>query len=191
MIRKNLVAMCVWLGNAPFLLAQDPAPAHKQIRIGAGLGYGSVRVNCSTCTPDTRAGITAFVNVAGTPGPNVRLGADLNVWTKHAPGLTQRIGNLSATLTWVPSPPVPFFFKLGAGVGFSRFKSEIGGPSSAMGLGGILGIGVDAAISRRVALTPVANFYFGLDGDQTNGGTVFADGVTHRVIDFGVGVTLR
>jgi hypothetical protein len=86
---------------------------------------------------------------------------------------------------------VPFFFKVGAGVGFSRFKSEISGPSRALGLGGTLGLGADARIGRHVSLTPVVNLYMGLDGDQTSGGVIRGESVTHRIVELSLGVTLH
>jgi hypothetical protein len=85
---------------------------------------------------------------------------------------------------------VPFFFKVGAGVGFSRW-SQSDSPSRAIGLGGTLGMGVEARIARHVSLTPVVNLYMGLDGDQRRGGTIIGESVTHRIVEIGLGVTLH
>jgi hypothetical protein len=192
LLTRGLAALFLcWLVNAPPVAAQRAATKWQGFWFGAGFGYGTAHLDCAGCTADDRSGVTAFIKIGGTPNPRLRLGFELNVWTQHEPTLTQRIGNLSGTLSYHPKPPVPFFFKVGAGVGFSRFKSETGGPSRALGLGGTLGIGADARIGRHVSLTPVANLYMGMDGDQTSSGVILGESVTHRIVELGLGVTLH
>jgi len=41
-------------------------------------------------------------------------------------------------------------------------------------------------LSNKVSLSPVANVYFGRDGDLKDGSTVVIPGIRHAIVDFGL-----
>ena len=51
--------------------------------------------------------------------------------------------------------------------------------------------GYDIRVGANVSVTPVANFYFGSDGDMTENGTKVFSSLKHNVFDFGLGITFH
>src|SRR3989449_7378890 len=140
------------------------------------LGYGSNSLSCSGgCTFNSGSrggGPTASIKLGGTPKPSVRLGGEVNVWVKDVgSGVTETVGNVSAAVYLYPSPRSGFFVK--GGVGLASFQLSQGSSSvSADGIGLLAGLGYDIRLSNKVSLSPIANVYFGRDGDLKDGSTV-------------------
>src|SRR5438045_124497 len=61
-------------------------------------------------------GLTAALKLGGTPSPRVRLGGEVNVWTKDMNGVTESVGNISAAAYLYPTARSGFFVKGGVGV---------------------------------------------------------------------------
>jgi len=122
----------------------------------------------------------------------LRVGGELNIWTRHSTesgsGLTQASGNASATIDYYPSPARSLFLKGGMGLAFGRFESTIGGKSSATGFGAVVGVGSDVRAGSHIALTPTINFLSGIDGDQSGG---LGSNLTHVIVDIGLGITIH
>src|SRR6266487_3752644 len=76
----------------------------------------------------------------------------------------------------------------GGCVGVASFQlSQGSSTTSADGIGFLTGLGYDIRVSRKVSLSPIANFYFGHDGDLTDAsGTI--PGIRHAIVDFGLSV---
>jgi len=169
--------------------AQEPRTRHGFW--GAfGLGYGANSLSCSGgCTFNSDAkggGVTASIKLGGTPKPSVRLGGEVNVWVKDVgSGVTETVGNISAAVYLYPAPRRGFFVK--GGVGLASFQLSQGNSSvSADGLGFLAGLGYDIRLSNKVSLSPIANIYFGRDGDLKDGSTVVIPGIKHAIVDFGL-----
>ncbi len=154
------------------------------------LGYGSNSLSCSGgCTFNSGSrggGPTASIKLGGTPKPSVRLGGEVNVWVKDVgSGVTETVGNVSAAVYLYPSPRSGFFVK--GGVGLASFQLSQGNSSvSADGIGLLAGLGYDIRLSNKVSLSPIANLYFGRDGDLKDGSTVVIPGIKHTIVDFGL-----
>jgi len=169
--------------------AQEPRTRHGFW--GAfGLGYGANSLSCSSgCsfTSDAKGGgVTASIKMGGTPKPSVRLGGEVNVWVKDVgSGVTETVGNVSAAVYLYPAPRSGFFVK--GGVGLASFQFSQGNSTvSADGFGLLAGLGYDIRLSNKVSLSPIANMYFGRDGDLKDGSTVVIPGIKHAIFDFGL-----
>lgn len=169
--------------------AQAP-PARHGFWGAFGLGYGANGLSCSGgCSFNSGAkggGLTVALKLGGTPSPRVRLGGEVNLWTKDYSGVTESVGNVSAAVYLYPSARSGFFVK--GGVGVASFQLSQGGSTeSADGIGVLTGLGYDIRVSRKVSLSPIANFYFGHDGDLTDAsGTI--PGIRHAIVDVGLSV---
>ncbi|TMG42128.1 MAG: hypothetical protein E6H90_14285 [Chloroflexi bacterium] len=170
--------------------AQQPGTRHGFW--GAfGLGYGANGLSCSGgCSFNSGAkggGLTVALKLGGTPSPRVRLGGEVNLWTKDMNGVTETVGNISAAAYLYPTARSGFFVK--GGVGVASFQlSQGSSTTSADGLGFLTGLGYDIRLSNKVSLSPIANFYFGHDGDLKDGSTVVIPGIKHAIFDVGLSV---
>jgi len=158
--------------------------------IGAGLGYGVAWPSCQGCPTDHRGGLATFLKLGASLRPNLRLGGELNLWMKHASGLTQEMGNLSAALYWYPGGGAAFA-KGGAGLALTHFSGGAGNPAGSTGFGVVAGAGYDWRLARHVSLTPVVNLYLGWTGEEKQGGAVIGRGLRHAILDAGLGITVH
>jgi len=188
----TLLIAALTLGAAQLATAQAQAPPARHGFWGAfGLGYGNNGLTCiSGCSFNSTAkggGLTVALKLGGTPSPRVRLGGEVNLWTKDQNGVTESVGNVSAAVYFYPSPRSGFFLKGGVGVGSFQL-SQGGSSASADGIGFLTGLGYDIRLSNKVSLSPIANFYYGHDGDLKDGSTVVIPGIKHAIVDFGLSV---
>src|SRR5947207_14584012 len=64
--------------------------------IGCGLGYGSANVTCDGCGSGSRTeGVTAFLQLGGTPSGNLLIGGAINGWSHPSGGATETVGNVT------------------------------------------------------------------------------------------------
>jgi hypothetical protein len=162
-----------------------------------GFGVGGANLTCANgCVFNDSvkgAGATADIKLGGTLNPRVRLGGEINVWVKDVSGVTgtsgetEDVGNVSFAVYFYPEPRSGFFVKGGVG-GSSYSLSQGATRTSASGLGFLAGLGYDIHLGGKVSLVPVANLFYGNDGDFTQGGTVVISGIKHAVIDIGLGI---
>lgn len=166
---------------AQLAAAQQAAATRQGFWVALGLGYGVNSMSCgSGCTVNSDAkggGATASIKMGGTPSARLRLGGEVNVWTKDlGGGVTESVGNVSAAAYFYPSARGRFFLKGGVGVA-SVDLSQGSSTASTEGIGFLAGLGYDVRLSRKMSLTPVTNFYFGHEGD-----------LQHAIVDFGLSV---
>lgn len=178
------------LGAVQFASAQEPDARHG-FWAALGLGYGANSLSCSGgCDFNSEAkggATTVALKMGGTPKSTLRLGGEVNLWVKDVSGVTESVGNISAVAYLYPSPRSGFFVK--GGVGLASFQlSQGNSTASADGPGFLAGLGYDIRLSRKIALTPVANVYYGHDGDLKDGSNVVIPGIKHTIVDFGVSV---
>jgi len=76
-------------------------------------------------------------------------------------------------------------------VGYANLRVSNSGTATANGFGFVVGAGYDIRVGRNISLTPVANFYWGGDGDLKESGTTIDTGYKHNVFDFGLGITFH
>jgi len=184
-------AVTRFLGILGVLAVAGPrwaAAQHPQTRegfwIGFGFGYGSRHESCDGCGSATDGGVSSFLKLGGTLSKSVLLGGSVNAWTKSQSGLTERLGNVTASLFYYPAPASGFF--LTGGLGLSNYHVSDGGSENSSGWGFTLGAGYDVRVGKNVSLTPVTNFAYG--GGMSPAGLT---GWKQSVIDFGLGVTFH
>jgi hypothetical protein len=153
------------------------AQARHGFWFGGGLGYGSMGLSCDGCADVGREGsISGFAALGGTLRSNIRLGVEMNGWTKSQGAGTVTMGNLSGAAYWYPMPTQGLFIKGGAG--YSNLRADDGVSSASDGGFGVLaGLGYDIRAGRKLSITPTANWFRG----GFNGGSA-------NVLQFGLGV---
>jgi len=170
------------------MLSGAVAAAQRPTREGfwgaIAFGYGHADLTASPAFADSARGgsVAVDMKLGGTLSPTVRLGGEVNVWVNDVGGLTESVGNFSAAAYFYPAPRSGFFVK--GGVGLASFQLSQGNASSTTtGFGLLGGVGYDIRLGGKVSLTPVANFYWGHDGDMAP-----FTGIQHKIFDVGLGV---
>lgn len=161
---------CALGALAAALLICRPAPAAAQESAGRhgfwaalGVGYGSNSMSNVTSAYQG-GGATASIKLGGTPKSNLRLGGEVNLWTKDVNGVTESVGNISGAVYFYPAARGGFFVKGGVGVGSFQL-SQGNSTASTDGIGLLAGLGYDVRLGGKVSLSPVSNFYWGHEGD--------------------------
>ena len=177
------------LAGASAATAQKPQ-TREGFWIGFGFGYGSSNVSCDGCTSASREGSgSGFLKLGGTLSPHVLLGGEINAWTKSV-NATATLGNTSFAAYFYPTLSSGLFVKGGVGYATTRLSGG-GSTATASGFGFVAGAGFDIRVGAMISITPVANFYFGSDGDMKSGGSTLVTGWKHNVYDFGLGITFH
>ncbi len=188
-VTRFLAALGVLLiVTMPALSAQHPQ-TRDGFWIGFGFGYGSRHETCTGCGSANDGGVTGFLKLGGTLSKNVLLGGAVNAWTKSESGVTESLGNVTASVYYYPAPASGLF--LTGGLGLSDYRLSDGGSITGAGWGFTAGTGYDIRVGRNVSLTPVVNFAYGHVGDLSSGGTTVDAGWKQSVIDFALGVTFH
>jgi hypothetical protein len=145
-----------------------------------GLGYGANSMTCgANCSvnPDAKGGgLTLSVKMGGTPSSRLRLGGEVNLWTKDLHGVTESVGNISGAVYFYPAALGGFFVKGGVGVASLQLTQGTS-TASTSGVGFLAGLGYDIRVSEKVSLSPISNFYWGHEGD-----------FRHAIVDVGLSV---
>jgi len=151
--------------------------------IGFGYGHNSLTASNATFADSAQGGgVAFFFKAGGTVSPSLRVGGEGNLWLKDVSGLTETVGNVSAALYFYPAPRSGFFLK--GGVGLASYELSQGNASSTTtGFGLVAGLGYDIHLGGKVSLVPVANFYWGHDGDMSP-----VPGIQHKIYDVGLGI---
>ncbi len=186
---RLLNALSVLMLSGAAVAAQQPGVTRKGFWGAISFGYGHSSLTASNAPfPDSTQGgsVALDLKLGGTLSPTVRLGGEVNVWVKDFNTVsgteTFSVGNVSAALYFYPAPRSGFFVK--GGVGLASFQDSQGNTSStASGFGLLGGIGYDIRLGGKVSLTPVANFFWGHDGDLSP-----LTGIQHKIFDVGLGV---
>jgi hypothetical protein len=166
-----------------------------------GSGLAAVRVGCGGCTDvQFSGGQGGWLAIGGTLSHHILLGVEAFGFTDETFGFTEGDTSLVAsnatlamTVTWYPGSSA-FFLKGGAGLAAGNFAvaPDTGAviETEGVGVGLTFGFGYDIPISRKFALTLIANLYLTAIGDikiQNN----FVDDVIAEVYQVALGFTFR
>src|SRR3989442_1704551 len=182
---RLLSALGVLTFSGAALVAQQPGIPRQGFWGAISFGYGHSSLTSSNFDFADSAqggGVALDMKLGGTLSPTVRLGGEVNVWTKSVGGLTEDVGNVSAAIYLYPAPRSGFFVKGGAGLA-SYQVSQGNTSSTTTGFGLLGGVGYDIRLGGKVSLTPVANFFWGHDGDLSP-----FIGIKHKIFDVGLGI---
>jgi hypothetical protein len=187
-----LAAALLGLGAAR-LPAQ--APFRGGLWADVGIGAGSLRLSCTTCSHIAAAsGYELTVSVGGAPTRNVLLGVQAQSWTGTTGSRTQRVRSLLAILQWYPWASAGLFVRAGTGVVQGPVTPDAAGAQPATvqntGVGMDLGVGYDLPLSRHVGVTIQVASHIAALGDLTVAGQP-ANDVIASVRRVGIAVVLR
>ena len=132
---------------------------------------------------------TFTFKLGGTPSRFFKLGGELSYWSSSEAQSQQTLSNYLFIAQWYPGAH-PFYLK--GGIGLVSNHQSGSDPINGTyvyrdnGYGGVIGIGADIPVGRRLALSPELNVY----GQRyDNAGT--SNDYRERIITFGLGVTFR
>lgn len=158
-------------GLALALLASLSFPAiaqsNPQTRQGfwISFGFGAGSLGCEDCD-DRLNGVNFNLRAGGTLSQRLLIGGEVNGWTKTQDDATLTVTNVGPVLLFYPSAQGGFFLK--GGLGLATTELELGSLTiEEEGVGLTLGLGYDARVGRKFALTP----YFDILASSYDGGS--------------------
>ena len=155
-------------------LLAGPAAAQNPVRHGfwldAGVGYGRLRVRCTTCSEvGTSYGGTVTVTFGHSVSRKVMLGLEGQVWSDWEKGPQEHVRSLTVVAQWYPSRGDRFFLRGGTGIVQGPVVPSGTGASPASvkgtGVGLTFGVGYDIALGRRYGLAIQAASHVAALGD--------------------------
>ena len=176
--KKPLWIMASVVCLAAPIAAQAPASSgHSGFHAAIGAGYGSIAFTCNVCN-DTRESSTALMlRFGGAVRPDLVLSAEVTGWSNGLSLGTESATWINLVAQYYPERTGGFFLKGGVGVatlssntiangaGYLKFETQ--------SLGGVIGIGFDARLSKSFSLTPFIDVLYAApaQGDpKVNGG---------------------
>lgn len=167
---------------ALLLAALLSAPAEAQnaqtregFWISFGLGYGSL--GCDDCDDERTGGTNVYLRMGGTLSQRSLLGGEVNAWTKSEDGTTLTVSTIGPIFMFYPNPSGGLYLK--GGLGLANISIDLGQFTiEENGVGLTLGLGYDARVGQRFALTP----YFDIVASNYDGGSL-------NQFSFGLGFT--
>ncbi len=181
------------LGAALLALTGQPLQAQPQARTGFwwgfGLGHGWVRVSCDICEGSRGTGWSGTGRLGGTVSRWVRLGAELNGWTRSEAGVDEFLGSVSAVAYWYPSSDGPWFVH--GGLGYVTYRIEDSENTlTSSGLGPHFGAGREFRVTSSISAAPYVNALLTpARGTLDFNGNQQAEGVSLWLIQLGLGFT--
>ena len=145
------------------------AQGNPQTRQGfwISFGFGAGSLGCDDCEDSDRVnGVNFQVRAGGTLSQRLLIGGEVNGWTKTQDDATLTFTNVGPVLLFYPSANGGLFVK--GGLGLANVEVELGSFSvEDNGVGLTLGLGYDARVGRKFALTP----YFDIVASSFDGGS--------------------
>ncbi|HKV76394.1 MAG TPA: outer membrane beta-barrel protein [Gemmatimonadales bacterium] len=184
-LRSALLAGLALAGLTATGHAQASAFEHKGFWLRLGLGYASAAVTCDGCSGPRENGLGGGLSLGGTINPHFQLGFESSAWSKSEDGVTLSIGTGTLSGYFYPGAKRRLYLKAGLGVAFS-VANEGSSSVTHTGPGGILGLGYDVPVSRKVALSPYASWNYGSLGSQSGVGTLH-----ENTFQVGLGLTFE
>jgi hypothetical protein len=179
-------------------LAAAPAAAQTLSRPGfwmdAGVGFGRLRLTCTTCAGIVAATGPAYtISVGGAPSQNVLLGVQGEMWSSSG-SLRQQVQTVVAMVQWYPWPAAKLFVRGGVGIvrGSVALTTDTTGAHSAKGTGVALtlSVGYDIRLTPHFGVALQAATNVAALGDLVVGG-VIANDVIAYVSRIGVALVYR
>ena len=153
LVRAATLATVLSMLSHGFAGAQRPH-SRQGFWFNGGLGYGSL--GCDGCG-SREGGLSGTISLGGTVSPKVYLGGGTTGWTKSEGGATLTVGTLDARIRFYPSATGGFF--LTGGLGLGSISADVTGIGSddEVGVGVVLGLGIDIRVGGNLSLTPFWN----------------------------------
>jgi hypothetical protein len=177
-----------------------PAAAQERVRNGfwadAGVGYGRLRVRCTTCSGvGTAYGGTVTVTLGRSLSRTVVLGLEGQVWSSWEAGPREQVRSLTVVAQWYPFVGRRFFLRGGTGIVQGPVVPSGTGASPASvrgtGVGLTLGVGYDLPLGKHFGLAAQAASHVAALGDLTLPGDITLDDTIAYVTRISVALVVR
>jgi hypothetical protein len=145
-------ALVLSLGSSP-AMAQN---SHSRSGFWFNVGLGAGSLGCDNCG-GRETGLSGGFSLGGTLSQKVLLGVGSTGWTKSQNGVTLTTGTLDARIRFYPSATGGFFLTGGLGVGSISADIAGLGSDSEIGVGVVLGLGIDIRVGSNLSLSPFWN----------------------------------
>jgi hypothetical protein len=147
---------------------EDAGDRRRGFWIGFGPAYGTV----DSDRHDGWESVGGFtVHLGGTVSPHLRIGGSIDTWARHRDDVGHAQSNVTVVLMYFPSTTLGL--RLTGGVGLSgrgryviEHDHQFDEDEWESGVGYVAGVGWEAMVARKFALTPFAMF----NGGSFNGG---------------------
>lgn len=192
-IRKRfLFAVVLSVAAAP-LVGQQPA-GRPALWLGAGVGLGWARVNCSICDTNRGHALSGYAEAGGRISRRVLVGGEVQGWVKNgseANPADELLLAYSGVLYWYPSTRYPYYLKGGFGLVTYRIDDGTDRITSSA-LGPLIGIGWEVRAVSHISLVPYVSMLVASTGAELkfNGNEVLGNS-SLALIQFGIGVARR
>ncbi len=174
MRHATIVLLLAGVLSVPASAQQNPQ-TREGFWLSFGVGAGSL--GCDDCGDERETGTNVNLRMGGTLSQRLILGGEANFWTKSEGDVTLSTGNIGPVLLFYPSANGGFFLK--GGLGMSQTSLEFGSFTiDDTGIGVTVGIGYDARVGKKFALTP----YLDIINSSYDGGSF-------NQVAFGLGFT--
>jgi hypothetical protein len=175
-------------------VGQDPV--RHGFWLDAGVGYGRLRVRCTTCTGvGTAYGGTATVTLGHSVSRKVVLGLEAQLWSSWEKGPREQVRSLTVVAQWYPSHGDRFFLRGGTGIVQGPVVPSGTGASptsvKGTGVGLTFGVGYDIALGRRFGLAVQAASHIAALGDFSLPGNVNLNDTIAYVTRLSVALVVR
>jgi hypothetical protein len=152
--------------------------------LGFGLGAGgeSFDPRDGLGYTDELYGPTVSIRLGGTPSQQLRLGGEVLAWFNEEGPAVQSLTSVLLVGQLYPIKSTGLYLKGGAGLGRSAVDFEDGYGVGDTGLAGLLGLGWEVRVGRRLYLNPAVDFV----GHRYGGSG--GDGYRERLVNFGIGI---
>lgn len=184
-------ASMLFVASAALALQAAPAAAqtHDGLFFGAGLGWGSAKVESDDFGQTDRQGSwTLNLRVGTTLNARLLAGVEMNGWFDSENGNSVSLFDSTIAVYYYPTDR-PLFVKGGLGLSRADFDTAGDVKVSGIGAGLMAGAGYDIEIGHRTAVTPMATVWLGKPGDMKFEGVTLLRGFKHNVFEVGVAVS--
>ncbi len=164
-------------------LREVPRNERDGFWIGFGLGGGTEQFELDNDPAGYSQEITRptfYLKLGGTPSQSFLIGGELFAWVNDAAGVTETLSSAMFIAQWYPARQGAFFLKGGVGITDNSFEFDDGFRSSKTGFGGVVGLGYDIRVGRKISIAPTVDFI----GHKY-------DGFEERMVNFGLGLVFH
>jgi hypothetical protein len=124
--------------------------------VNASVGYG--RLGCYLCNGYFN-GLAVGASFGGTLSSRLLLGLGTSGWTKSDGGVTRTLGTLDGRLRYYLGDKGGLFLTSGLGLGMIGRNVSGFGSDSEIGVGFVVGIGMDFRVASHLSVTPFGNAF--------------------------------
>ena len=184
------VIACAGLGCARAALAQEGSKLEATL----GVGTGSGTIMCEACThAGNMRGSTWTLQLSSSPGPSVRVGANVDYWAHSTDTWERDLWSVSVVAFYYPGTVDRGFF-IGGGPNYAMMYASLTDTSALQrhGWGVLTEMGYELRPRAKWSLTPYVQYSYARVGDifyPKDSPILWASNWRHSVVSVGLGIT--